>query len=225
MIYEFAVGDISASLLDLCNDLFGGSSFVDPTFNPRSMAKSKFWCPELKIYMYQACEVESCKFNSMGNEWTGNCILRYMSKHRVQSLSYNELTFLMDKPTADLRSDLLVAIRKIRNGALKNHIIKNQEIGLFERIDSEEVCTVCERAVTDPILKRGFCYCSEECISKRPPTVLNLEHEFCVPFERLIEICSNRFHHNTSYIATALGISKSALFEACANCGVSLPDN
>lgn len=237
LTYQMAAGDISAPLLLFLGTVFDESGPISGTFHPKLIKARKFWCPEIGIYMYQACSVTSCRFHTKDDkDWTGNCILRYLVKQKDPNLKpkglnykpkefglgYPDLTFMLDKPTSELRASLLVALRKMRNGALKEIIVKEQETGLFERIDSRKVCSVCEAFIRGaPIVKRGYSYCSQKCVKKRPPKVLQLEHEFCISFERLITICRDRFNSNLSYIATALNLSKSGLIELCNQCGMT----
>lgn len=223
LVYLASSSDLSKDVLSLVEQLYGPHAVME-SYQPKLVARNKFWCPELELYMYQPCEVESCSFYSEDNAWTGNCILRYMSKHEQESLSYNELAFLMHTPTSELRAQIFSSIRKMRSAFLKEKLLEENSTNLFDRISNKKVCCVCEGPIKKAIAKRGYYYCSEFCLYKKPPKVLILEREFNVDFYDLVLRCVDQFSRNRTYIATALGISKSALEELCHQCSIPLPE-
>lgn len=215
-LYYYAAGDASKEIYKFIEDIFGTDPPLSNSFHPKLIKHNKFRCPELSIFMYQPCSVSSCRFHSKDNPWTSNCILRYMTKQECTTLSYNDLTNLFSTPQMEIRSCLLGAVKKLRNGALKEIIVEENETGMFDRLSSDTICPVCERPIKEDeeVIKHDLHYCSEYCLYMKPPVVLDLEHEFCIDIKALLKTCTTRFL-NVSIMSNALDVDKPTFLELC----------
>jgi len=222
-LYDISSGDQSLSILKLIEMMFGSTPATTTNFNIRTAQLTKFYCPELKILMYQPCEISSCQYHTF-NSWTGNCILRFLTKQSVQELGYDDLSYLVNIPQAELKATFIGIKRSLRNGALKEAILKEVTSGLFDRKFSPRLCPVCERKIvpSERVVSRGYRYCSQICAEYKPPLVLKLEHEFCLEIIPLLKLCIDKFS-STKEMSTALGISRFVFEDLCKSKGIEIP--
>lgn len=225
-LYDVASGDCSGPILELIQSMFGSTPAVGPDFSFKTVRHSKFYCPELRILMYQPCEVDTCQYHTEDNAWTGNCILRFLTKQGVQELGYDDLAYLTGIPQSELKTRFSSIKRELRNGALKEAITKDDSFRLFDRIYTNQLCPVCEKRVVpkERVVSRGYHYCSQICADYKPPVILRLEHEFCIDILDLLRLCIDLFS-STKEMSTALGISKAAFETLCASKGIDVPQN
>lgn len=196
-----------------------------PEFSVRQK-QNDFYCPELRITMHQPCRVKSCPFLTP-SPYLGNCIVNYLTKQERSSLNYNELTFLLNEPTADLRSKVNQGLKKLRVGALRDQIKKNREVGLVHLVAPQRyVCSVCERRPEDKagFIRAKWYYCSDTCYNYKPPAVLSLEAEYGLPIEKLLKVCLENFS-SAAIIAPLLHTTQPALPALFARYGLDAPQS
>lgn len=183
-----------------------------------------FHCPELDIDMYQSCAVTSCVFFTK-HPWTKNCILHYRLRHERDTLSLNELSFLLGREVGALRADLNKALKGLSHGALKELIVSENVDDMVTRIDADRVCVVCEKRIperTRVINKSALIYCSKECYRYKPPNVVRVEKEFSLPIKKVLELCVERFA-NIRNMCSAVGVGHAVFLDMCVRYDVSLP--
>jgi len=205
LLYYNLPSEHSKEVLEFVQLLFKPEPVLNITFDPAASKKNEFYCPELNVLMSQPCAIEACPFYT-ANDWVGNCIINYVTKQEKTVLGYNELTFLLNENTASVRAQLGTLIKKLRSGALKDRIIKNQETGLFYRLRDKGICPVCETSIVDrskAVSKKRVVYCSSLCATYKPPFVLALEDEFNLSIEKILTLCKAHFT-SLSIIASLL---------------------
>ncbi len=232
LLYDTLPAEHSQRTMQLVTKMLDEDEVLHDSFHPKTSFKNSFYCPELKITMYQPCSVTSCSFHT-NNYWCRNCILVYLIKHGSNEhrakkrtyLSYNELTFLLNMPTSLLRSRLSNALKKLRSGALKTQILKSSETGLISRVLVQGVCPVCEtrvpKSLPTRVVKKRLTYCSPRCLEFKPPRVISLENEFNFPIERILEFCVDNFS-STSLMASALRVSHPTFLGFCKTYGIEV---
>jgi hypothetical protein len=224
-LYTLMPTERSAELLTLVYELFGSSEVISDHFSPDQYATQSFYCPEISSQFYQPCSISSCQFYTP-NDWVKNCALVYFTKHGRGTLSYNELTFILDIPSNTLRAKLNGALRKLRSGALKNYIQRENSGGLFYRVMNPNVCPVCESRIpqrsSTKITKRKITYCSQACFDFKQPSILIVENEFSTVIEKLLQYCANYFT-TVNLMSSALGLSRQLFITYCKRYGVQLP--
>ena len=204
VLHEVLPSAVATRCLKLVKALFGDEPFLHTSTTELSKVP-KFFCPELAIVMSQPCLLASCPFYTP-NEFVQNCILRYLNLQEKESLSGNELIFLLNSPAPLVRAKVNMALKRARRAVLKKLIEKDQE-GLFTRVYSSTICPVCERSTsTSKVVKKGFTYCGPFCLALKPPKVLNLEQEFNYPLEKLLALCRSQFS-DQNLIKSTLGFS------------------
>jgi len=216
VLHEVLPSAVATRCLKLVKALFGDEPFLRVSSSTELSKVPKFFCPELTIIMSQPCLLTSCPFYTL-NDFVQNCMLQYLNLQEKESLSGNELIFLLNSPAQLVRAKISMALKRARRAVLKKLIEKDQE-GLFTRVYSSTVCPVCERSTsTSKVLKKGFTYCGPFCVALKPPKVLQLEQEFNYPIGKLLALC--RFHFSDqNLIKSTLGLSSKFL----ANHSVSL---
>jgi hypothetical protein len=227
-------------LLDNVNTLFGS---VDPSsadsvdklvtvllesnpeliFDPAvdQVPERPFRCPELpgNIDIYLPCKISSCRFHT-NNPWTRNCMLIYMDKHERRTMTNHELAFLLSIPPNDVRSRLLAALSKLRQGALHETMSQDRSEAVTP-LPVENVCIVCEMKTEDLYVeKEGYSWCSEECWELKPYIAVNLEQQFTMPIDQILQTCIQHFG-STQLMANALGISTPMFEGLCDTFGIS----
>ena len=235
LLYTSQPSENSEKLLEILVPLFEETHLFNTTFHPKLLARNSYFCPELKITMYQPCGLESCIFYSPAKNWCNNCILDYMgkqhdeddekrqTKQKQTSLSYNELTILMGIPTTDLRKNLTSALLKMRQEILKIQITEENLEGRQYRILSSSVCPVCEKTLTEDFITcKGIAYCSSVCSAFKPPHVLKTEQDFGLPIEKILQRCLTNFS-SLNTISTSLGLERDQLERLCTTYNLSLP--
>lgn len=181
-----------------------------------------FHCPELpgNVDIYIPCKVSSCQFHTC-NPWTRNCMLIYMDKHERRTMTNHELAFLLSLPSNDVRSRLLVALSKLRQGALHETMSQDRSDGLTP-LPVDNVCIVCEMTTEDVhVEKEGYSWCSEECWKGKPYAAVKLEQQFAMPIEQVLRTCVQHFG-STQLMANALGISTPMFEGLCKTFNISL---
>ncbi len=212
--------------LDFISGLFTNKrSLLSPEFDPYAHTlPAPFHCPELDIDVYQSCSVDSCVFFTR-HAWTKNCILHYRLRHERDTLSLNELSFLLNREVGSLRADLNKALKGLSHGALKELIASENVEDMVTRIEADRVCVVCEKRSperTRIINKSNLTYCSQECYRYKPPNVIRVEKEFSLPIEKVLELCVERFA-NIRNMCSAVGVGQAVFLDMCARYNVRLP--
>lgn len=215
VIFE-AVGPESAQeVLDLVEDILpseAGSEDEEP--NLSIMDNPPFRCPELDIDIYKPCSVTSCAFHAE-HPWARNCILYYMLRQERAHLTNNDLAFLLGSSPSALRSSVVQAMQKMRQGALKEEILKEPSLSMVTRLSPPNVCVVCESwAEKYYSEKDGLYYCSRACFQEKPPAVVRIESEFSLPIKRVLRLCTERFSA-VSLMANAVGVTQSVFKDLC----------
>jgi hypothetical protein len=226
LLYHLMPTERSEEVLTLIYELFGSAPVIQDTFQPKYYATQNFFCPELGIQMYQPCSVTSCQFHTP-NDWVKNCAIVYFTKHGKGTLSYNELTFILNMPLSALRPRLNASLKKLRSGALKNDIQREGSNGLFSRVFHERVCPVCEnfvpRGSATKVVKKKITYCSQACFDFKPPAILAVESEFSMVIERLLTFCASNFA-TVNLMSNALGLSRQLFTAYCKRYRIPLPE-
>ena len=208
ILHEVLPSAVAIRCLKLVKALFGDEPFLHTSTTELSKIP-KFFCPELNIVMSQPCLLSSCPFHTP-NEFVQNCILRYLNLQEKESLSGNELIFLLNSPAPLVRAKISSALKRARRAVLKKLIEKEQE-GLFTRVWVSTTCPVCEKSTkTSSVVKKGFIYCGPFCAALKPPKVLYLEQEFSYPLEKLLALCKAQFS-DQNLIKSTLGLSSKFL--------------
>lgn len=154
--------------------------------------KQPFYCGELSAEVLQPCRADTCAYWT-DNPWTRNCIMFYLLDQGRESLDVKDLTFLLGKPSAELRHRLHGIVIQMRHIALK-HKTAQAEDQIPIRIVDAERCMACGAALEDKVvLRQGHQYCSAECIEKKPPLELRIEQEFRLSVDRVLQICIDSF--------------------------------
>ena len=215
--------DSADRILGFVEDVFSGRREMLYE-EPRSLIKeTPFRCTELEIGIYQPCSVSSCAFHA-DHPWARNCILHYMVRQGRQHLTNNDLSFLLGASPTSVRSALVKALGQMRQGALKEEIRKDVGIGMMTRLQSPNVCAVCEESFQTPHWsKDGIHYCSPECHRRKPPTMIRIEKDFSLPIRRILKLCAERFA-TVSVMANAVGVSQTLFREMCAKFEIAVPE-
>lgn len=182
--------------------------------------REPFYCGEIDTEIQQPCQVTSCAYWT-DNDWTRNCILFYLLDQHRPSLDIKEMAFLLGRPSSELRRRTNAVTAELRHWALK-HKTAQQEDHLPVRIVEEEQCMACGHGVQDatPTYHQGFCYCGPDCIDKKPPLDLQIEQDFRLTIERVLQICVDSFGAKRP-ICHALNVTARELDELCDRYDVS----
>jgi hypothetical protein len=207
----------------------------DLVFDPAvdQVPERPFRCPELpgNIDIYVPCKISSCRFHT-NNPWTHNCMLIYMDKNCIirtnkdtykrRPMTNHELAFLLGIPTNEIRSRLLSALSKLRQGALHETMAKDRSEALTP-LSIENVCIVCEIQIEEELYveKEGYSWCSEDCWNLKPYVAVNLEQRFTMPIRQILQTCIQKFG-TPPLMANALGISTPMFEGLCKTNDLSL---
>jgi len=175
-------------------DVFHGDLPIDQSAVAlkQTLEQEPFYCGEIDVEIRQPCGVTSCTYWS-DTPWTRNCILFYLLDHHRAVLDIKELAFLLGRQIGELRRHTNNITAELRHWALKRKTAQ-QDDQLPVRIVESASCAVCGAELDEtPIYRHGFCYCSEECIDKKPPLDLRIEQDFRLPIERVLQICVDSF--------------------------------
>jgi len=210
-------------VLEFISGLFTNKRvLLSQEFDPYSNdLPSPFHCPEIDIDFYQPCSVDSCVFFTK-NPWTKNCILYYRLRHEKETLSLNELSFLLGREVGSLRADINKALKGLSHGALKEVIASENIEDMVTRIEADRVCVVCEKRIperTRMINKSNLVYCSQECYKYKPPNVIRIEKDFNLPIDKVLELCSQRFL-NIRNMCSAVGVGQAVFLDMCSRYNV-----
>jgi hypothetical protein len=211
-------------VLEFIAQLFSDKAQLMSELFRQYMDKTPFHCPEIGIDVYQPCLASSCVFHTK-NPWDLNCILFYRLRHERDVLSLNELAFLLGHNVGSLRSNLNRVFKRLSRIALKETIMIENLGDLVIRVQTEKVCVVCEHQIDKPhrvVVRGGFSYCGSVCSSYKPPNVIQVEQEFMLPIEILLDLCVARFS-NIKNMCSALGVGSALFIEWCAKYNVVIP--
>jgi len=225
LLFNSISADNYYDVLEFISKLFTNKRvLLGKEFDPYSTDPSPtFHCPEIDIDLYQPCSVDSCSFFT-NNPWTKNCILNYRLRHERETLSLNELSFLLGRDVGSLRADINKALKGLSHGALKELIASENFDDMVTRIKVDRVCVVCERRIperTRIINKSGLVYCSQECYKDKPPTVIRIEEDFSLPIAKVLDLCSQRFS-NIRNMCSAVGVGQAVFIDMCDRYGVQI---
>jgi hypothetical protein len=207
---------------------FISTLFPDPSavFNQdvrRLMNESPFHCPDIDIDIYQPCGVNSCSFHT-ANRWTRNCVLYYRVRHERDSLSVNELSFLLGQDVPTIRNELTRTLKSLSQGALKETIVQEGVQDQVTHLEVDTLCCVCEKPIVAKsrrVVRAGLVYCSRVCHQKKPPVVVGIERTFGLPIARLLELCVDKFG-SIKNMSGALGIGQNMFLDLCRRYDISV---
>jgi len=185
---------------------------------------AEFSCPELGVDIHQPCSVTTCAFYT-DNSWTKNCILCYRLRYRHENLSLNDLSVLLKRDAVSLRTQINKTIKGLSHGALKETIIQDGADQLITHLDVDRVCGVCEKSIPIdkyPLIKGGFCYCSDLCYKYKPPVVLKIERDFGLPIPNVLQLCIKKFS-NLKSMANAIGVGQPVFTNLCQKYNIDIP--
>lgn len=189
----------------------------------RLMSESPFHCPDIDIDIYQPCGVSSCAFFT-SNRWTRNCVLYYRVRHERDSLSVNELAFLLSQDVPTVRNELTRTLKSLSQGALKETIVQEGVQDQVTHLEVDKLCCVCEKPMgpkSRKLMRSGLAYCSRACHQKKPPVVVGIERTFGLPIVRLLELCVDKFG-SVKNMSGALGIGQNMFLDLCRRYNVEL---
>lgn len=205
--------DNAKSVVELIKDWYGGKLPIDRSTGSikQIFEQRPFVCPELDLEIRQPCSVRSCSYWT-NHAWAKNCILFYRMEQGKESLDLKELAFLLDKNVTELRKKTNVALAEMRRWALW---VKTSQISEPSPTVPENYCAVCGQALTDlAVHKQGIHYCGKNCLNKKPPLDFQLEHDFGLAVERVLQICVDSFSARRP-MCHALSVTTKQLEDLC----------
>jgi hypothetical protein len=167
-------------------------------------------CPVHDQPILLDCSLSECMFSTT-YPGVRNCILVYMSKHKVNELSSLDLSMLLEIPNKD--------IIEVSNQALKG--LRKESISATTSLEFDpefiaiksKVCCACETPITEfnnYSSFSGFYHCSTSCQEAKPYSIAMLEASSGTSIEKLLNWA--RFKYATlAAFQQALGLDTSLL--------------
>ena len=222
-LFQLVSPKIASQVVRFVSTLFPDPSKVFSQDVRRLMNESPFHCPDIDIDIYQPCGVESCAFFT-ANRWTRNCVLYYRVRHERDTLSVNELSFLLGQDIPTIRNELTRTLKSLSQGALKETIVQEGVQDQVTHLEVDTLCCVCEKPILFKgrrIVRSGLVYCSRVCHVKKPPVVIGIERTFGLPIARLLALCVDKFG-SVKNMSGALGIGQNMFLDLCRRYSISV---
>lgn len=200
-------------VLEFLQKLHGGKLPLDSgqVASNLILREPPFRCPELDIDIHQPCRVGSCAFHT-DYVWSRNCILAYLVDHKRDELDVKELTFLTGHTTAEVKQIQKMAMQHLREIVLRDRV-KDED-----RVDqqfTDDTCCYCSEILKETYRDvDGLLYCSQACYKLKPPIDFELERNFGLPVDRILEISVQCFAA-LKPVTHALGVSLPQLRQIC----------
>jgi hypothetical protein len=155
------------------------------------------------------CALRDCSFYTT-YPGVRNCILVYMSKHKVDTLSTLELSMILGTPHKQITEDTNKALLFLRQESVDT--TSGYEIdSRFVTLLNFSVCSVCEQPLTEaPIEDHGYKYCSISCSISKPVHVLSLESSCGVEITEVLNWAIRKYNTQGN-LEEALGLSSKLL--------------
>lgn len=158
------------------------------------------------------CSLSEC---SLYTTYPGvkNCILIYMDKHNVDSLSTLDLSMLLSIPHKSISEDLKKILANLRKNSVKTASLYDMD-PLFKIIPNLNICYCCEKLLSplSGLVVGEFKYCGPECLEVKPPEMVRLEYYSGLDMDSLIIWSVGKYSSLDNFVE-ALGLSKSLLEE------------
>lgn len=184
-----------------------------------------FFCPEIDTEIRQPCKVRSCAYWT-DHSWTRNCIWYYRLNWHRDILENSDIAFLLDLPSNSVVKRIHSIIAQLRRSFLRSATASERSAPVASYKEKVS-CTGCGSEIIDDentYYKKGYPYCSRNCVALKPPIEARIEYDFGLPVKRVLEICIDSFVGKRP-ICHALNITTRQLDQICENNKVILhPD-
>lgn len=153
-----------------------------------------FYCPELQADIWQPCQVRSCTYWA-DKPWTRNCIWYYKHSWHRDVLENSELAFLLDVSSSMILKRVHLIVAKLRRNFVRSAAASLRDPTTQNSSDAPR-CTGCGALIQDKNAhhyRKGYIYCSRDCVKKKPPVEARIEDDFSLPLERVLQICLESF--------------------------------
>ena len=123
-----------------------------------------------------------------------NCILVYMSKHKVDTLGTLDLSMLLSIPHTTIKDDTARALSLLRQESVETTSCHDIDPN-FVVLSGVHACSVCESPISGEAYHEelDFKYCSSSCLSAKPLQVLALEASCGVDIRDVLVWAANRY--------------------------------
>jgi len=159
---------------------------IDVSIVPMRHIDPMFVCPHTQMGLTTYCKASSCSW------WvpfvqSANCLLAYVSKNSLDSLSVNEIAFILGESRCSVQSEMSLALRSLRSDTIDSEQAQDFVDPTYSP-PSEGKCCVCgTRILFSGIEDDDLQYCGDVCYNTKPPTVIRIEMKFQCKVDRLIE--------------------------------------
>lgn len=144
--------------------------------------KTNIICPIHKQEVLVPCQITDCIYYTKTSfSKVNNCILVYMAQEKMITLNAEDISILTNISLKQVNYDLKQAMALLRTNVVYDNL--NTEIDAkFDILTNKDVCVVCEKPVLSENKynlydKYTIKYCSNKCISLKPPAVILLEYK------------------------------------------------
>jgi hypothetical protein len=155
------------------------------------------------------CALQECSFHTT-YPGVRNCILVYMNKHKVDTLSTLELSMILGTPHKQIVEDTSQALLSLRQESVDT--TSQYEIdSRFVTLRDLPVCSVCESPLAATSIEdQGYTYCSIACSLAKPVHVLSLESSCGAEIKDVLNWAIRKYN-SQSNLEEALGLSSKLL--------------
>lgn len=161
-------------------------------------------CPVHEEPIVTDCSLSECSFHTT-YPGVRNCILVYMHKHKVDTLSTLELSMILGIPHKTIVDDTNRALSFLRQESISTTSGYDIE-PRFVVLQNLPVCSVCESPLSEDVIEdRGHKYCSEKCAVSKSVQVLSLESATGVEIRDVLAWATNKYNSPTT-LEEALGV-------------------
>ena len=159
--------------------------------------KHELACPIHKQSIVTDCKLKDCKFN-VDYGWSKNCVLYYMNEHGKQKLLPEEISFLYQIPTLEVKDNIKKAFVYIRKTLLKEKIEDLKRNHKIKRAYFlKDRCVNCGQELKDIgidlRLPKGYGWCSAVCKTSKPYDIFKIEKDFGINHGAYLEIYNSLF--------------------------------